>query len=200
MVFDPALGDVVQEQGDGQHRVMLRLDRLDQFAGQRNLGVVPAHDLVERADAADKMLVDRVVVIHVELHHRHDAAERMYEGAEHAGFVHAAQHDFGRVRRGQDLQEQPVGFRVLAHVLVDQLERTRGGAHRFRVKFEIVLLRQPEQAEKIDRIAPEHVGARNIDAVVIDDEIVAQFFRARRRAETRHHPAEHRRRGGLALL
>ena len=60
------------------------------------------------------MLVHRVVVVHVELHHRHDAAEIGDEAAEHAGLVHAAQHDLGRVARGQDLEEQPVGLRVVA--------------------------------------------------------------------------------------
>ena len=73
-------------------------------------------DLVEHADAAQEMLVHRVVVVHVELHHRHDAPERADEFAEHAGFVHAAQHGLGLVLGGQDLKEQTVGFLVAADV------------------------------------------------------------------------------------
>jgi len=42
--------------------------------------------------------------------------------------VHAPQHDF-RVVRGQNFHEQPVGFRILAQLRVDELQRTRHGAH-----------------------------------------------------------------------
>ena len=56
-----------------------------------------ALDLGEHADAAQQMLVHRVVVVHVELHHRDDAAEGGHEAAEHAGLVHAPQHGLGVV-------------------------------------------------------------------------------------------------------
>ena len=62
---------------------------------------------------------------------------------------------------------------------VDQLERARGGPHRVGMEGEIVLLRQMEQPDQVDRIALEHVGARDVDAVVVDDEIVG-LARARR--------------------
>ena len=95
-----------------------------------NSRILAALDLVEHADAAQQMLVHRIVVIHVELHHRHDAAEGADEFAEHAGLVHPPQHGLGVVLRGQDFEEQPVGFLVLAQILVDQLERTGGEPHR----------------------------------------------------------------------
>jgi hypothetical protein len=76
----------------------------------REFVVAAALDLLQDADAAQQMLVHRVVVVHVELHHRDDLAEGADEAAEHAGLVHAPQHDLGVVR-GQDLQEQPVGLR-----------------------------------------------------------------------------------------
>ncbi len=68
---------------------------LDQLAGERELVVAAALDVDEHADAAQQMLVHRVVVVHVELHHRHDAAEVGDEAAEHAGLVHPPQHDLG---------------------------------------------------------------------------------------------------------
>jgi len=49
--------------------------------------------------------------------------------------------------------------------------------------------RPPEHPDQVDRIASERVGAGDIDAVIVDDEVVAQFFRARRRSQSRHHPA-----------
>ena len=111
MVLDPALGDVVQEQRDIEHGAMLRLDGAHQFVGERVFGIVAALDLGQHADAAHQVLVHRVVVVHVELHHRDDAAEVGHEAAEHAGLVHAPQHDLGVVLGGQDLEEQPVRLR-----------------------------------------------------------------------------------------
>jgi hypothetical protein len=172
VIFDPALGDVVQEQRDPKHRAMLRTDRLHQFAGQRECRILAVLDFVEHADAAQQMLIHRVVVVHIELHHRHDAAERLYEGAEHAGLVHPPQHGLGVVLRGQNLQEQAVRFFVFAHFLVDQLQRACGDVHRLRVHREVVLLRQIKQPDQIDRVAPEYVGAGNVDAVIVDDEVV----------------------------
>ena len=156
----------------------------------------------ELADAAEKMLIHRVVVVHVELHHRHDAAERVDECAEHAGLVHAPQHRLGVVLRGQDLQKQAVGFLVLTHVLVDQLERMRGRAHRFRVKRKIVLLREMKHPDQIDRIALEDVGPRDRDAVVVDSEIIAFAQRPHtlRRPQAGDKATQDRRRLRLSVL
>ena len=74
----------------------------------------PASMRAEIADRAQEMLVDRVVVIHRELHHADDAAEIGNEPAEHAGLVHAPKRDFRRVARGKDLEEQPVRLVILA--------------------------------------------------------------------------------------
>ena len=68
------------------------------------------------------MLVHRVVVVHVELHHRDDAAERAHEAAEHAGLVHPPQDDLGVVR-GEDFEEQPVRLGIVPQLRIDQLER-----------------------------------------------------------------------------
>jgi hypothetical protein len=71
-------------------------------------------DLAHHADGADQVLVHRVVVVHVELHHRDDLAEIRHEAAEHAGLVHAAQDALGFAVRGQDFEEQAVGLPVVA--------------------------------------------------------------------------------------
>ena len=133
-----------------------RLDRAHQLGGERRVLGAAGLDVGEDADAAQEMLVDRIVVIHVELHHRHDAAEGAHELAEHAGLVHAAQHGLGVVLRGQDLEEQAVRLLVLAQVVVDEVERMADGAHRVGMECEIVLLRQMEDADQVDRIALEH--------------------------------------------
>ena len=134
VVLDAALGDVVQEQRDVEQRAMLRLDRAHQLGGERRVVAATGLDVGEDADAAQQMLVHRVVVIHVELHHRDDAAEGGHELAEHAGLVHPAQHGLGVVLRGEDLEEQPVRLLVLAQLAVDQLERAGGDVHRVGVE------------------------------------------------------------------
>ena len=113
MVLDPALGDVVQEQRDIEQRAVLGQDLAHQVVGEHEFLVAAALDLGQHADAAQQMLVHRVVVVHVELHHRDDAAERGHEAAEHAGLVHPPQDDLGVVR-GEDFEEQPVGFGIRA--------------------------------------------------------------------------------------
>jgi hypothetical protein len=75
--------------------------------------LAPLVDIRQHADGTDQVLVDRVVMIHVELHHRDDLAEIWDEPAEHARLVHAAQDERGIARRGQDRQEEAVGLLVL---------------------------------------------------------------------------------------
>ncbi len=201
MVLDPSLGDVMQEQRHVQQRAVLGLYRAHQLGGERRIFGAAGLDLGQNADAAQEMLVDRIVVIHVELHHRHNAAEGANELAEHAGLVHAAEHGLGIVPGREDLEEQPVGLFVLTQSVVDQMERMPDGAHRIRMECEIVLLREMENADQVDRIALEYVLIRNHDPVVVDDEILGFAERAPlRRPEPRHHAAEHRHGFGLAVF
>jgi hypothetical protein len=83
------------------------------------------------AHGADQMLVRRVVVIHVELHQGHGMVEGRHEFAQHARFVHPPQRAFGIAPRGEDIEEQPVGFGlVVAHLFGDEVERARDRAQR----------------------------------------------------------------------
>ena len=188
-----ALGDVVQQQRDVEELAMLLQSRHQRVDQRMDLLALAALDLGEDADAAQQVLVDRVVVIHVELHHRDDLAEFGDEAAEHAGLVHAAQVELRIAVRGEDLEKQPVGLGVLAQIAADQLERARHQLHGGRVVFEPVLVGEPEQAEQVDRIALEHHLVGDVDAVVVDDEIAGAGelalapWRSRRRAvEARH--------------
>ena len=123
MILDAPLGDVVQEQRDDQRGAVV--DRQQDFAGQRMFArKALLLDIDEIADRAQQMFVHRVVVIHVELHQRDDLAEFRHEAAEHAGLVHQAQHDLGRIARGQNIEKQAVGFGVCAQFRVDALQRS----------------------------------------------------------------------------
>src|ERR671928_170124 len=82
----------------------------------------PCLDFGQDADGADEVLVHRVVVVHVELHHRNDAAEIRDETAEHAGLVHAPQHHFRRVLRRDDVEEELVRLKVITEARPDELD------------------------------------------------------------------------------
>ncbi len=177
MVLDPPLGDVVQEQCYIEQGAMLGQNLPHQVAGKHELIVAATFDLREDADAAQQVLVHGVVVIHVELHHRDDAAERRHEAAEHAGLVHPPQHGLGVVIRGQDLEEQPVRLLVLAHDIG--------------VQHQMVLLRQTKHPDEVDRIAREYVLVGDGEAIVVVEEVfgLGKGAAATRGAKLRHHPA-----------
>ena len=92
MIFRAALGDVMQEHGHVENRAVVRPDLPHQIAGDRELFIAAALDVLKDADAAEQVLVHRVVMIHIELHHRDDLAEGADELSEHTGLVHAPQH------------------------------------------------------------------------------------------------------------
>ncbi len=113
MIAAATLGDVVQ-----QHREIERRPREDlvHHVGRQRM-VFLQHtrlDLREDADRADRVLVDRVRVIHVVLRLRDDPAEVGNEAAEHAGLVETPQRRLRIMARRQHLHEQPIGFRIVA--------------------------------------------------------------------------------------
>ena len=111
------------------------------------------------------MLVHRVVVVHVELHHRDDAAEIRDKAAEQAGFVHAPEHHLRRAPSGQDLQEDAVGLRLVAQARRDQPERLRYEAAGIRVDGEVLAAGDGVEPEQVDRIALEGAVVDHIEAL-----------------------------------
>lgn len=119
MVAATPLGDVME-----QHRDIEDAPGHDLADDRRGDGVfldqfLPL-DPREQPRGADGVLVDGVMMVHVELHLRHDAPEIGHEAAEDARFVHPAQHQFRVARGGQHVEEQRIGTAVVAHI-VDQL-------------------------------------------------------------------------------
>ena len=124
MVAAAALGDVVQHHREIEHAARQHL--MHHAAGDRRLlGQLARLDAVQDADGEEGVLVDRVVVVHVVLHLRDDAAEIGDEAAEHAGLAQAAQAALGILRRGQHLQEQAVGLGIGAQVAIDEAQVLR---------------------------------------------------------------------------
>ena len=128
-------------------------------------------DVGQHADGADQVLVHGVVVVHVELHHRHDLAEVGHEAAEHAGLVHAPQRRLGALVGAQHLQEDAVGLRIVAQLVVDQPQRAAQQPHRVGMEEGARLLGPGEEADEVDGIALEHVGVGDVEPAVVDAEI-----------------------------
>ena len=98
------LGDIVE-----QHRSVERPAR-SELAEQRGrqrvvLGQLTAFDLGKQADRPDGVLIDGVVMVHVELHLGDDPAEVGNEAAEHAGLVHPAKQQLGPLAVGEHVEE-----------------------------------------------------------------------------------------------
>mgnify|MGYP003343222602 CR=1 FL=1 len=51
------------------------------------------------ADRAQQMLIDSIMMIHVELHQRDDPAEIRNKATQNAGFIHASQYNFRHIAR-----------------------------------------------------------------------------------------------------
>ncbi len=134
-------------------------------------GHAPGFEIGQSADRAQQMLVDGVMMVHVELHQRDDLAEFRDEAPEHAGFIHQPQHDFRLVARRQNAEKQPIGLGVGAQIGVDQAQGQRDRAHSVGMDRQTIAIGDPEEPDEVDRIALEDLGVDDRDATVIDDEI-----------------------------
>src|SRR5207247_940874 len=132
MISWQPFGDVVKEDGTVQGGA--RGDAADETARQRMLLFqLAALDRAENADGADQMLVDRIVMVHVELHERDGVTERRHETSEHTRFVHAPKRPFGRTAGGRYLEKQAIGVAILLQCRRYQIERSRDGPQCMRV-------------------------------------------------------------------
>ena len=93
------------------------------------------------------MLVHRIVVIQRELHHRDDLAEIRDQLCQQSRPRSCAEIELGIAVRRQYVEEQPVGFLVAPERLADEAERTGQQLQRIGVKFQPVLVGEPEQPQ-----------------------------------------------------
>ncbi len=127
-------------------------------------------DIVQDPDGVDRMLVDRVHVVHVVLHLRHDAAEVRHEAAEDAGLVHAAERRLRVLPRRQDLHEEPVRLGIVPELAVDQLQRLGDEPQCVGVDVEIVLIGDIEEADQVDGIVLERGVGGDVEALALHQE------------------------------
>jgi len=164
-----------------------------QLVGERVfVALLALLDLGEDTDGAQQVLVRRVVVIHVELHQRDDAAEIRHEAAEDAGLVHQAQRDFGRLFRGEDFEEETVRLLVLPERGVDMLQRARDELQHVGMNVEAVLVGDMEEADDVHRVLLEEGDIRDREAARLHGEAANDLLAAHRL----HEAAD----GGLLLF
>ena len=144
-----------------------------------------AFDLRHQADRADGMLIDRVVVVHVELHLRVDPAKIGYKAPEHPSFIQPAQHRFGIVAAGQQFEEQGVGARIVTQ-FIDQPGIAQREPHGIGVQFQPLGIGHHEHLKQ-PRWVLRKPGVRR-DRELAAEHAVA-FDRAFARAKPRQQPA-----------
>ena len=80
MVAFASFGDVVRQDRKIKRAAILNI--ADDFRRERKLGAEPTLlDLSKNTDGPNRVLVDSIVMVHVELHHRHDPPEVGNEAA-----------------------------------------------------------------------------------------------------------------------
>ena len=77
----------------------------------------------------------------------------------------------GFLSRAQHLEEDAVGLRIVAQLVVDQPQRPAQQAHGVGMEEGVRLLGPGEEADEVDGIALEHVGVGDVEAAVVDAEI-----------------------------
>ena len=133
------------------------------------------------------MLVDGIMMVHVELHLPDYAAEIGDESSKNRCFVHPAQHQFGITRRAEHIEEQLVGAGILANLVVNQLGIAPGHPHRQRMDFQFVLVGQPENFHQPDRIfLKEFFIGQGEPSAIQHKAIKLLWFSSERRQEPAH--------------
>src|SRR5690606_17442882 len=88
--------------------------------------------------------------------------------------------------------EELVGFLVAPHALVDETQRARKQLERVGMIFEPMAAGEPEQAQHVHRITLKDLLVRNIDPVVVDEEVAGTGELSLPPRESRNDPVEAR--------
>ena len=169
MVPAAPLGNVMEQNSDIKHPA-----RNDLAHRCRRMGMLPVKvaffDPGEEANRADAMLIDRIMMIHVELHLGHNPSEVGHKTSKDRRLIHPAQHGFGIALAGQDAHEQSVRARVAAHLGIDQLAVAVGSAHRLRVNLKTMFVGKREYLDKPDGVRGKIIIGRQSEPPPVQHE------------------------------
>ena len=118
------------------------------------------------------MFVDRIMMIHIKLHHRDDTPEFGNEPPEQSRLVHPAQYNLRRTFRDQYLDKKPVCLGIRSQLRVGKPERLGHKPRGVRMDRTVENGGKMEQPDQIDRIGRKHILPRNRDTLILDHEIL----------------------------
>ena len=156
-----------------QHREIQRaavLDLAEQFVRERGDVAASVFEVGDGLDGAQRVLIDRVMMIHVELGLRDDRAEFGDRAAEHAGLVHPAQRRAGLLAAEDRVEDQLARFRHLAHRFGEAAQVARQRGQRGGVDVLLLAAGEGEQADHVERIARHDSVVGDADAAGVDHE------------------------------
>ena len=182
MIFGAALADIMQQKRHIQNPAAD--PGFEDRGGQRQfLDQLAPLDLRQGRDALDDVFIHRIVVIDVELHHRHDGFEFRDEGAQHAQFVHPAQAAFGIAVFQQQIQKDALRLGRVAHVIVDEVQI--GGDQAHHIGMHQIAGAQPffEDAQQVQLVGQKLFGIDGIYAALHQFEAGAHFLAAAEHAD-----------------
>src|SRR5258706_14407416 len=116
------------------------------------------------------MLINRVMMVHVELHHPDDSSKVRDEATENSCFVHGPKGSFGRVTRGQEIQKKLVRFGIRSEIVVDKLERRADEPDCLRMQQKVIPLGLNEKANEIEWIFFKNIALLYVETAVINAE------------------------------
>ena len=114
---------------------------------------------------ADRMLVHRIMVIHVELGLRDNAAKFRQEPAEHAGLIHPIQGQAQILAFEQDVEKDRNHFGIGAILGVNEFFIPCGDGEGIRMDIDALLVCYLEQAQQSNRIVLNRLRISEIDAI-----------------------------------
>ena len=84
---------------------------MNKLAGKRgNIGQLALFNFAHNANRTQTMLIHCIAVIHIKLHHPHNAPEIRHINTQPAGFIHQAQNALGIAFAADKLQENFMGL------------------------------------------------------------------------------------------
>ena len=172
VILGPALPDVMEEKGDIQNPAA-DPGLEDRGRKRQILDQLAPLDLGQHADGLDDVFVHRVVVVDVELHHRHDRLEFRDIGGENPQFVHPAQCALGVAVLEEQVEKDPRRLGVVAGGVVHPVEV--GGQQAHGVGMDQIAGAHSflEDAQEIQRVRQETGGVGHVDPAL--QHLVAGF-------------------------
>ncbi|CAM4376780.1 hypothetical protein PARU111607_15995 [Palleronia rufa] len=167
VILVPALADVVEQQRDIENPPRQALSG-DAGGGGQFVGKLAAFDAGQGDDALDGVFVHRVVMVHVELHHRHDRLEFRNEGREHPKLVHPSERAARIAVLEKQVEEDADGLRVAPDLVVDQVQVGGDQAHGVGMEQRADPERLVEDADQVQPVRECGSGVGEGQPVLLD--------------------------------